>query len=94
MRQQRLGFGRSGSSVVVAQADDIVEVGGRHLNEYSHAQLCAIVAWVQSDTLLRTEDQLLTETMRELGFQKRGKRIAEALVSAIKAQRAAREGRA
>jgi very-short-patch-repair endonuclease len=60
---------------------------GLKINEYSHAQLCAIVAWVQSDTLLRTEDQLLTETMRELGFQKRGKRIAEALASAIKAQR-------
>jgi hypothetical protein len=32
---------------------------------------------------LRTEDQLLTEVMRELGFQKRGKRIVEAITSAI-----------
>lgn len=38
---------------------------------------------LESDTLLRTEDQLLTEVMRELGFQKRGKRIVEAITSAI-----------
>lgn len=65
---------------------------GLKINEYSHQQLRAIVAWIQSDTLLRTEDQLLTEMMRELGFQKRGKRIAEAIISAIKAQRATTEG--
>lgn len=41
---------------------------GLKINEYSHRQLCVIVDWVQSDTLLRTEDQLLTDVMRELGF--------------------------
>lgn len=63
-----------------------VRPGGK-INEYSQRQLEAIVDWVRSDTLLRTEDQLLTEAMRELGFQKRGKRIVEALTSAINAQR-------
>jgi hypothetical protein len=84
----------NGGSVAPARAQRPSVPYGLTINEYSHAQLCAIVAWVQSDTLLRTEDQLLTETMRELGFHKRGKRIAEALTSAIKAQRSAREGRA
>lgn len=82
----------NGGSVAPARAQRPSVPHGLKINEYSHAQLCAIVAWVQSDTLLRTEDQLLAETMRELGFHKRGKRIAEALTSAIKAQRTAREG--
>ncbi|HWY90444.1 MAG TPA: AAA domain-containing protein [Solirubrobacteraceae bacterium] len=81
----------NGESVAPLRASRPPVPYGLKINEYSHAQLCAIVAWVQSDTLLRTEDQLLTETMRELGFQKRGKRIAEALVSAINAQRATGE---
>lgn len=37
-----------------------------------------------SDTLLRTEDQLLDELMHELGFQRRGPRIVEALTTAIR----------
>jgi hypothetical protein len=82
----------NGESVAPVRAPRPPVSYGLKINEYSHAQLCAIVAWVQSDTLLRTEDQLLTEAMRELGFQKRGKRIAEALMSAIKTQRAARTG--
>jgi very-short-patch-repair endonuclease len=61
---------------------------GLKVNEYSQRQLCAIVDWIQSDTLLRTEDQLLTEVMRELGFQKRGSRIVTAIMAAIKMQRA------
>jgi very-short-patch-repair endonuclease len=59
---------------------------GLKINEYSPRQLHAIVDWVRSDTLLRTEDQLLTEVIRELGFQKRGKRIVEAVTAAIKAR--------
>jgi very-short-patch-repair endonuclease len=63
---------------------------GLKINEYSPRQLQAIVDWVRSDTLLRTEDQLLTEVMRELGFRKRGKRIVEAVTVAIAARRAVR----
>ena len=60
---------------------------GAKINEYSQPQLEAMVEWVRSDTLLRTEDQLVTEVMRELGFQKRGKRIVEAVTAAISARR-------
>jgi very-short-patch-repair endonuclease len=56
---------------------------GAKINEYSQRQLRDIVEWIRSDTLLRTEDQLLSEVMRELGFQKRGKRIVEAVSLAI-----------
>jgi very-short-patch-repair endonuclease len=60
---------------------------GRKINEYSKRQLEEIIDWVQSDTLLRTKDQLLTEVIRELGFQKRGKRIVEAVTAAISVTR-------
>ena len=50
---------------------------GRPITEYSHAQLRAIVRWVESDTLLRTRDQLVDEVMHELGFHRHGKRIVK-----------------
>jgi very-short-patch-repair endonuclease len=61
---------------------------GSKINHYSQQQLRVMVEWVQSDTLLRTEDQIVTEVMRELGFRKRGKRIVEAITSAINTRRA------
>jgi hypothetical protein len=56
------------------------------IDEYSHSQLRAVVRWVKSDTLLRTQDQLLAEVMKELGFQKRGSRIVAVLTAAILAE--------
>ena len=40
----------------------------RRHREYSTAELVAVIRWIESDTLLRTEDELLAETMRVLGF--------------------------
>ncbi len=57
---------------------------GAPITQYTHAELVALVRWVTSDTLLRTEDQLLDELMHELGFQRRGPRIVEALTTAIR----------
>jgi hypothetical protein len=48
-------------------------------------QLVAMVRWIESDTLLRTEEELLAELMTELGFRKRGSRIVEVLTAAIRA---------
>jgi very-short-patch-repair endonuclease len=56
------------------------------IDEYSRSQLRDVVRWVKSDTLLRTQDQLLAEVMKELGFQKRGSRIVAALTAAITAE--------
>jgi very-short-patch-repair endonuclease len=56
---------------------------GPPITQYTHRQLVALARWIKSDTLLRTQDQLLAEMMEELGFQKRGKRIVDALVAAI-----------
>jgi very-short-patch-repair endonuclease len=54
---------------------------------YSRRDLVAFIRWIESDTLLRTEDELLEEAMVELGFQRRGKNIVAALEDAIRAAR-------
>ena len=46
-------------------------------------QLCSVVRWVESDTLLRTREQLLDDVIQALGFQRRGPRIVEAVNKAI-----------
>ncbi len=53
------------------------------IDEYSPGELAAVVRWIESDTLLRTEDELLAETMRTLGFARRGSKITAALTAAI-----------
>ncbi len=64
-------------------------VGDRRANiaEYSKAELVSVIRWIESDTLLRTEEQLLEETKRALGFQKLGSRIRDSIQDAIPAAR-------
>lgn len=56
---------------------------GLPIDQYTQRELVAIVRWIESDTLLRTEDQVLAEVMRVLGFQRRGSRIVAAIQQAI-----------
>lgn len=56
---------------------------GYPITDYRPEELVAIVTWISSDTLLRTREQLLSETMSELGFQRRGARIETAIIAAI-----------
>jgi very-short-patch-repair endonuclease len=51
--------------------------------DYSTRELVALIRWIESDTLLRTEDQLLVEAMEHLGFQRRGWKIVAAITDAI-----------
>ncbi len=53
------------------------------IGAYSQPELVAVVRWVKSDTLLRTEDELLEETMGVLGFRRRGAKITAAIDEAI-----------
>src|SRR5579875_2004649 len=53
------------------------------IDEYSRSELVAVIRWIESDTLLRTEDELITEAMRTLGFSRRGSKITAALTEAI-----------
>jgi very-short-patch-repair endonuclease len=62
---------------------------GAPITAYRQDQLMALVRWVESDTLLRTEEQLLDEVVRELGFSRKGPRIREAVLAAVRAARRA-----
>lgn len=62
----------------------------RPIGEYTLGQLVSMVDWVESDTLLRTEDELLAAVMEELGFQRRGQKVVAALRQAISVARGRR----
>ena len=57
------------------------------IEDYTLQQLVRLAQWIESDTLLRTEDDLLREMMEELGFKRSGKRITTALTKAIQRAR-------
>lgn len=58
--------------------------GGRaSIDAYSHRELVRLINWIESDTLLRTKEQLIEEAMFELGFKRRGAKILAALDRAI-----------
>ena len=57
------------------------------IDEYSHEELVAIVRWIESDGLLRTNAQLFEEIFDELPFKRRGSRIEEAINAAIASAR-------
>ena len=56
---------------------------GQPIDAYSDAELLKLAQWIRSDDILRTEDELLQEMMRELGFQRRGKNVVAWLTAAI-----------
>lgn len=60
---------------------------GLPVTEYTSRELTALVRWITSDGLLRTEEDILREAMQILGFRRRGSRIDAALSAAIKAAR-------
>jgi len=53
------------------------------IDEFTDHDLRAVVRWIESDTLLRSHEELLVETMRELGFERRGKKVVARIGSAI-----------
>jgi very-short-patch-repair endonuclease len=60
---------------------------GAPITEYSTGELVRIVQWVLSDTLLRTDEELLRETAKEMGYRKVGPRIRTDLGAAIRRAR-------
>ena len=64
-----------------------IRVGRPSIDDYSHAELAELIRWIESDTLLRPKDQLIDEALRELGFQRRGKKIVAAIAQAIESTR-------
>ncbi|WP_329569795.1 hypothetical protein [Kitasatospora sp. NBC_01266] len=62
---------------------------GRPITAYSADELLALVRWIDSDYVERTDDELLRAAMKELGFARLGPRIKEALATAVTAARTA-----
>ena len=56
---------------------------GFPIAEYTRHQLAVLAEWIMSDTLLRTDDELLRELRQELGFKRGGSRINPTLLEAI-----------
>jgi very-short-patch-repair endonuclease len=56
---------------------------GQEIAAYSDYDLDRLACWIRSDDMLRTEEELLAEMMRELGFQRRGKNVVARLKAAI-----------
>jgi very-short-patch-repair endonuclease len=53
------------------------------ISTYSHSELVGLVRWIESDTLLRTEEELLDEAVHCLGYHRRGTSIVAALQAAV-----------
>jgi hypothetical protein len=53
------------------------------IDDIPQAQLDALVRWVESDHQLRTEDELVAEVFRELGFSRKGPKIVAAIEASI-----------
>lgn len=67
------------------QRDPRPRIGrGGNIDEYPDGELIDLIQWIQSDTLLRTDDELLTEAIAELGFRRRGKKIVNRINHAIR----------
>jgi hypothetical protein len=63
--------------------------GGPSITDWRHDDLVALAAWIETDGLLRTSDELQRDMMRELGISRRGSRVAAALDAAVAALRGA-----
>ncbi|MFL6438115.1 MAG: AAA domain-containing protein [Terriglobales bacterium] len=58
------------------------------ISDYALFELIQLVVWLNSDGQLRTDDQIVSEMVDDLGFTRRGVRIETALRSAIRSWRA------
>jgi len=55
---------------------------------YQQWELTSLIGWIESDGRLRTDDELVAELTRELGFHKRGARIEAKCREALRQVRA------
>ena len=53
------------------------------IEQYSEDELVTLLKWLESDGLLRTNDQLMDLMVEELGFERRGARIVARVEAAI-----------
>ena len=86
--QVKAAFGNSTSRWVMPRTkrDGRPNVkAGWPIDDYPQGELVALAKWILTDdSQLLTDDEVLTEMMRELGFQRRGAKIVATLEAAIK----------
>lgn len=58
------------------------------IDAFTDRELQVMVRWIESDTLLRSRDDLIRAVMQELGFARRGSKIVRRIGAAIDAVRA------
>lgn len=54
------------------------------IDQYSSNELVKLIQWILSDGCLRTDDEIVNEMVRELGFRRRGTKIEARVLQAIK----------
>jgi len=59
------------------------------IETYTSRQLTSVLDWIESDDRLRTDDELVEELFRELGYRRRGPKIISRLQETV-SQRSAR----
>lgn len=64
---------------------------GYTIDKYSGRELDGLIRWIMSDGLLRTDQELVMEAARELGFRRTGSRIRSALEESINRSRSSTE---
>jgi very-short-patch-repair endonuclease len=57
------------------------------IDKYRQKDLVTLIRWISSDNLLRTDEEIIDEMVKELGFKRRGPRIEDVLRQAIDASR-------
>jgi very-short-patch-repair endonuclease len=58
-------------------------IARQSIDTYARTELLALVKWIQSDTLLRTDDEIIAEAAKELGYKRKGAKIVETLKLAV-----------
>jgi hypothetical protein len=53
------------------------------IDDYYESELVALIRWINSDGRLRTDEEIIREMVRELGFARRGARIEERIRQAL-----------
>jgi very-short-patch-repair endonuclease/DNA polymerase III delta prime subunit len=95
-RQQALAFEAGGSAVqpaagpVAAPRVRGTRPGvrsGMSIGDYSFGELRDMIRWVLSDGRLHTDEEVVAEVTRELGFERRGPKIVAAIKAAIRSVR-------
>jgi very-short-patch-repair endonuclease len=57
---------------------------GRGIDNYSDWEISRVAQWIKSDGRLRSEDELLSAVMDDLGFERHGSKIVERISSVIR----------